>query len=252
MTIKSQTLTKALTIGLCTAALGLVALPASAKHCMHGKGYHGYHAHHAPYGKYHGYGPRRGYGYKHGYGKKPYNMGHGPMYGHGKGMYGHGKGMYGHGTGMYGHGKGMYGSGYAMNYQPKEIPSNSAKKDLVDTAIAAGKFNTLVQAIEKANLKDLLKSDGPYTVFAPTDDAFAKLPAGTLDVLLADKEKLADVLKYHVVPGKFNAADVLQTKELKTAEGQMLPVETIEVAKADIETSNGVIHVVDSVLIPKM
>ena len=134
-----------------------------------------------------------------------------------------------------------------------------AKKDLVDTAVAAGSFKTLAAALQAAGLVETLKGKGPFTVFAPTDDAFAKLPAGALDALLKDKAKLTAVLTYHVVPGKVMAADVTKLKEAKTVQGGSLriaaaggvKVDDAAVVKTDIEASNGVIHVIDSVLMPK-
>jgi uncharacterized surface protein with fasciclin (FAS1) repeats len=132
--------------------------------------------------------------------------------------------------------------------------------DIVDTAIAAGSFTTLVEAVQAAGLVDTLKGPGPFTVFAPTDDAFKKLPAGTLEAVLADKAKLTAILTYHVVAGKVLAADVvkLNGKTAKTVQGGDLTIDTTSgvkvggatVVKADIETSNGVIHVIDTVLIP--
>ena len=130
--------------------------------------------------------------------------------------------------------------------------------DIVDTAIAAGNFKTLVKAVQEAGLVDTLKGQGPFTVFAPTDAAFAKLPAGTLDGLLKDKDKLAQILTYHVVPGKVTAADI-KPGEVKTVEGQSLKLRTkgravmvnnAKVTSADIMASNGVIHVIDTVMIP--
>ncbi len=150
-------------------------------------------------------------------------------------------------------------------------PSSEAampeKKDIVDTAVAAGSFKTLATALTAAGLVDTLKGPGPFTVFAPTDDAFAKLPAGTLDALLADpKGKLAPILTYHVVSGKVMAADVLKLdgQKVKTVNGAELTVKvsgsdvmlmngagnTVKVTKTDIEASNGVIHVIDAVLLP--
>jgi len=137
------------------------------------------------------------------------------------------------------------GAGYGMK-EAKAAP----KPDIVDTAVAAGSFTTLVKAVQAAGLVDTLKGDGPFTVFAPTDEAFAKLPAGTLESLLADKEKLAAVLKYHVVPGKLDASAVTSRTELETAQGTALPVGDIKIANTDIMTSNGIIHVIDEVLIP--
>jgi len=130
--------------------------------------------------------------------------------------------------------------------------------DIVDTAVAAGDFKTLANALQAAGLIDTLKGPGPFTVFAPTDAAFAKLPAGTLDALLADKAKLTRILTYHVVPGRVTAADVVKLSEAKTVEGGELRIDAgsgvkvngATVVKADIAASNGVIHVVDAVLLP--
>ena len=131
--------------------------------------------------------------------------------------------------------------------------------DIVDTAVAAGKFNTLVKAVKAAGLADTLKGDGPFTVFAPTDEAFAKLPAGTVESLLNDKEKLAQILTYHVVPGKVMSTDVT-TGAVQTVQGQPLnvmvddgavKVNDAQVVQADVTASNGVIHVIDSVVLPQ-
>lgn len=138
----------------------------------------------------------------------------------------------------------------------------SDKKDIVDNAVAAGSFNTLVAAVKAADLVDTLKSAGPFTVFAPTDAAFAKLPAGTLDDLLKpeNKAKLQGILTYHVVSGKVLAADVVKLKTAKTVQGQDLTikvdgstvmVDNAKVTKTDIACSNGVIHVIDTVVLPK-
>ena len=138
-----------------------------------------------------------------------------------------------------------------------------AKKDIVDTAVAAGSFKTLATALIEAGLIETLKGKGPFTVFAPTDEAFAKIPKKDLDALLKDKKKLTAVLTYHVVPGKVSAADVVKMKDgskVKTVEGReftlgvkdgKVTVDAANVTKTDIETSNGVIHVIDTVLIPK-
>ena len=141
-------------------------------------------------------------------------------------------------------------------------PVVAAEKDIVDTAVAA-KFKTLVAAVKAADLVDTLKGEGPFTVFAPTDEAFEKLPKGTLDELLKpeNKDKLKAILTYHVVSGKVMAADVvkLDGKEVKTVQGSQVEIkvdgDTVMVGKAkvtktDIETSNGVIHVIDTVLLP--
>lgn len=132
------------------------------------------------------------------------------------------------------------------------------KADIVDTAKSAGSFNTLVAAIEAAGLTDTLKGAGPFTVFAPTDEAFAKLPAGTVDALLKDKKKLAKILTYHVVPGTVMAKDVKPGK-VTTVEGSRLnitkgttgvKVDSANVVATDVQASNGVIHVIDSVVLP--
>jgi uncharacterized surface protein with fasciclin (FAS1) repeats len=132
-----------------------------------------------------------------------------------------------------------------------------AQKDIVDTAIAAGSFKTLVSAVQKAGLVETLKGKGPFTVFAPTDEAFAKIPKDKLNALLADKAKLAKVLTYHVVAGKVMAADV-KAGPAKSVEGSNLTITTeggvmvdkAKVVKTDIAASNGVIHVIDSVMMP--
>jgi uncharacterized surface protein with fasciclin (FAS1) repeats len=132
-------------------------------------------------------------------------------------------------------------------------------KDIVDTAVSAGSFKTLATALEAAGLIETLKGKGPFTVFAPTDEAFAKVPKDQLDALLKDKAKLQAVLTYHVVPGKVMAADVKAGK-VKTAQGGEVTVsmagggvmvDGAKVVKTDIVADNGVIHVIDSVIMPK-
>jgi uncharacterized surface protein with fasciclin (FAS1) repeats len=134
-------------------------------------------------------------------------------------------------------------------------------KDIVDTAVAAGSFTTLAKALQAAGLVDTLKGAGPYTVFAPTDEAFAKLPAGTVESLLQNPEKLRAVLLYHVVPGKVTASQVVKLKSAKTAQGSSVKIKAgqsgvmvdgANVVKTDVLASNGVIHVIDSVILPKM
>ena len=142
-------------------------------------------------------------------------------------------------------------------------PAFAAEKDIVDTAVAAGKFKTLVAAVKAAGLVDTLKGDGPFTVLAPTDEAFEKLPKGTLEELLKpeNKKKLAAILTYHVLDKKAMAADVvkLDGKKVKTVEGKEIKIEVegktvmindAKVTKTDIVCSNGVIHVIDTVLLP--
>lgn len=132
-------------------------------------------------------------------------------------------------------------------------------KDIVDTAVAAGNFKTLATALQAAGLVETLKGPGPFTVFAPTDAAFAKIPKADLDALLANKAKLTKVLTYHVVPGKVMAADV-KTGPVKTVEGSMIQISTTggvkvnnaNVVKTDIGADNGVIHVIDTVIMPPM
>lgn len=132
-------------------------------------------------------------------------------------------------------------------------------KNLVDTAIEAGSFKTLVKAVQAADLVKTLSGPGPFTVFAPNDDAFARLPAGTVDSLLKDVPKLKNVLTYHVLPGKFKAADVMKMTSAKTVQGQSVTIDTkdgvsidgAKVIKTDIETENGIIHVIDRVIMPK-
>ena len=139
------------------------------------------------------------------------------------------------------------------------VQAASNKADIVDTAVAAGSFKTLVTAIQAAGLVETLKGEGPFTVFAPTDEAFAKLPPGTLDALLKDKAKLQAILTYHVVPGRVMAADVTKLTSAKTVQGQSLAINTSKgvkvgtanVVKTDVLASNGVIHVIDTVLIPQ-
>ena len=143
-----------------------------------------------------------------------------------------------------------------------QLSSATGKKDIVDTAVAAGSFKTLAAALTAADLVGTLKGKGPFTVFAPTDEAFAKLPAGTLDDLLkpANKAKLQGILTYHVVSGKVMAADVVKLKSAKTVNGQSVTikvkdgtvmVDNAKVTKTDIMCTNGVIHVIDAVILPK-
>ncbi len=136
--------------------------------------------------------------------------------------------------------------------------TQTATVDIVDTAVAAGSFKTLVAAIKAAGLVDTLKGPGPFTVFAPTDEAFAKLPPGTVDALLADKAKLTAVLTYHVVAGNVSSAAVVGMKDATTLQGGKVAIDASSgvkinnatVIKADIVATNGVIHVIDTVLLP--
>ena len=142
-----------------------------------------------------------------------------------------------------------------VNHQKEE------KMDIVDTAVEAGSFKTLVAAVKAAGLVETLKGKGPFTVFAPTDEAFEKLPSGTVETLLKpeNKDKLVAILTYHVVAGDVKAADVVKIKSAKTVQGQTVAIDAADgvkindanVVKADIDCGNGVIHVIDAVLIPK-
>jgi uncharacterized surface protein with fasciclin (FAS1) repeats len=137
--------------------------------------------------------------------------------------------------------------------------SQRAEKDIVDTAVGAGQFNTLVKLVQEAGLVDALRGEGPFTVFAPTDEAFAKLPKKQVDALLKDKEALRRVLLYHVVQGKVMSSDVVKLRTAKTLQGQninirvrnnVVRINDAKVIKADIVCSNGVIHVIDKVILP--
>lgn len=134
-------------------------------------------------------------------------------------------------------------------------------KDIVQTAVSAGTFKTLVAAVQEAGLVDVLKGEGPFTVFAPTDEAFGKLPAGTVESLLKpeNKQKLVAILTYHVVPGRVTAGEVVNLSSAKTVNGQVLRirsgggsvmVENARVTATDVMASNGIIHVIDSVILP--
>jgi len=145
----------------------------------------------------------------------------------------------------------------ASNATPADAPT----KDIVDTAVAAGSFTTLAKALEAAGLVETLKGAGPFTVFAPTDEAFAKLPAGTLDTLLKpeNRAKLTRILTYHVVPGRVMAADVVKLHSATAVSGDTIAIAThgggvtvdnAHVVKTDIVATNGVIHVIDAVILP--
>ncbi len=150
------------------------------------------------------------------------------------------------------------GSSKKSTDAPTTESEAAATGDIVDTAIAAGNFTILVKALGEAGLVDTLKGPGPFTVFAPTDEAFAKLPPGTVEGLLADKDKLTAVLTYHVVSGSVSAADVsglataksLQGEDLKVDASSGVKINDATVIKADIKTTNGIIHVIDTVLLP--
>lgn len=158
----------------------------------------------------------------------------------------------------------MTGAAYAGDYGKKDKMAHGdkmEKADIVDTAVAAGSFTTLVAAVQAADLEETLRGEGPFTVFAPSDDAFAALPAGTVDNLLKpeNKDQLASILTYHVVAGKTKSKDLAgKTLDVATVNGATVSVDGTDgvtvgganVVKADIWTSNGVIHVIDAVLLP--
>lgn len=148
-----------------------------------------------------------------------------------------------------------------LTFAAQQVRAEAPSKDIVETAVSAGSFKTLATALEAAGLVEALKGDGPFTVFAPTDEAFAKVPKETLESLLKpeNKEKLIAVLKYHVVPGKVTSKEVVKLSEAKTLEGSTAKIVVSEgkvmvdganVIKADVMTSNGVIHVIDAVMLP--
>jgi len=149
----------------------------------------------------------------------------------------------------------------AMGQEASEM-ANEGQPDIVETAVAAGSFGTLATALEAAGLVETLKGDGPFTVFAPTDDAFAKLPEGTVEDLLKpeNKDQLTAILTYHVVPGKLMASEVASMDAATTVEGSPVSfsvsedgamIENARILQTDIETSNGVIHVIDTVILPQ-
>jgi uncharacterized surface protein with fasciclin (FAS1) repeats len=155
----------------------------------------------------------------------------------------------------------IVGSGFAFAGGCSSSEAQTASKsdqDIVEVAVSAGSFTTLVTAVQAAGLVEVLKSDGPFTVFAPNDEAFAKIPQDKLKALLEDKEALTAILTYHVVPGKVLAADVVELDSAKTVQGQSVRIDSssgvkvddANVISTDIIASNGVIHVIDSVILP--
>ncbi|MBE0538199.1 MAG: fasciclin domain-containing protein [Ignavibacterium sp.] len=146
-----------------------------------------------------------------------------------------------------------------ISINAQEYSTKSSSKDIVTTAVDAGIFNTLATALTEAGLIETLQGKGPFTVFAPTDDAFAKLPEGTVEGLLKDKEALKKVLLYHVVSGNLMAGDVVKLSEATTVEGSKVKIKVVDgnvmindakVITADVKASNGVIHIIDTVILP--
>ena len=157
----------------------------------------------------------------------------------------------------------FFASIIALSFTSLGVKADGHAKDIVDTAVGAGSFNTLVAAVKAAGLVDTLKSQGPFTVFAPTDEAFANLPAGTVETLLKpeNKQKLVAILTYHVVPGRIMAGDIAGKRTaVQTVQGQNIRVEATQgvmvedanVVSADVKASNGVIHVIDKVIMPQL
>ena len=157
----------------------------------------------------------------------------------------------------------LFASVIALSFTSFAAKAGGHAKDIVDTAVGAGSFNTLVAAVKAADLVDTLKGKGPFTVFAPTDEAFANLPAGTVETLLKpeNKQKLIAILTYHVVPGKIMAGDIAgKQTAVKSVQGQSIKVDATNgvmvndanVVSADVKASNGVIHVIDKVIMPQM
>ena len=234
-----------LSLAIC-AGIGLSTLTteAQARQCMTNKSY-GNMGHMGSYGPRY-YPPMQQHGYGH--------HGHHGMYSHMKkhsthGGYGH-PGGYGQSTGSYGSDNGKTEQAPETGKQTGATGAAGSGPDIIETAAAAQNFKTLIRAAEAAGLYDVLRGDGPFTVFAPSDAAFENLPDGTLEALLADREKLTAVLTYHVVPERLTAADLIQRREFTTVQGQKLSLDRLSVASADIEASNGIIHVIDTVLIP--
>jgi uncharacterized surface protein with fasciclin (FAS1) repeats len=246
-------------------ALGTLLTLGAINTATAGQGYYGYDAQGMHSGNYYktdrkpGYFRHPIYGQSFKHPKYGYKFKH-PVHGYmpmGVAGYGHGY--------KYGNMKNcgeMKDAGYLLKtgmHESGEKKSMAPAGDIVDVAVGAGSFNTLVTALKAADLVDTLKGEGPFTVFAPTDDAFAKIPKADLDALLADKEKLTAVLTYHVVPGKVMAADVVKLTEAKTVQGGNIAIDASDgvkvdnatVVKTDIIASNGVIHVIDTVIMPK-
>ena len=243
-------------------ALGLLLTLGTLNSASAGSGGYGYAPMHG-YGAYHGYHGAYGmpghYGHG-GYGRAPMKgyIRH-PVLGYPVPMtYEHG---YGKPHGKDGSCDSYQKSGYFMKTGMPAAEKTAAAApagDIVDVAVGAGSFSTLVEAVKAADLVDTLKGQGPFTVFAPTDEAFAKIDKAELDALLADKEKLTAVLTYHVVPGKVMAADVVKLDSAKTVQGDTISIDTSDgvkvdsakVVKTDVMASNGVIHVIDTVVMP--
>jgi len=240
----------------CAFTVALVASPAVAGH-KHG-GHYGYGGYAMADKKAYPTYQRRSYAHCRGK-YRAYGRGHGmkgSYWHHPKRAYRHGqKGAargYGYGTGgQFGGPAGGHAGGYSKPDGSAAAPAQpSAPKDIVSVATAAGNFSTLIAAVEAAGLADTLAGEGPFTVLAPSDAAFGQLPKEQVDGLLNDTEALKKVLTYHVIAGALSAGDLLEQGEAKTVNGAKVSLAQLDVAQADIKPSNGIIHVLDKVLIP--
>jgi uncharacterized surface protein with fasciclin (FAS1) repeats len=223
MTSQTQRIQRVVVSGVCALALAAIAGAVNAQHCVKKSQGQGYmvpmHPHHM-----HGY---HSHIKRHGYQAPAYRQGANGKTGKG-------------------------GTDQSTRTSSSTAQSRGLEPDIIETATTAGNFNTLIKAAVAADLYDTLRGEGPFTLFAPTDDAFASLPDGMLDELLADKDMLVAVLSYHVVPGRLTAADLLVQREFKTVQGQTLSIGALNVVSADIETGNGIVHVIDNVVVPSL
>ncbi len=233
----------------CALILSVAASPAVAGHKHGGYYSHGGHkmyphkGHPRCHAKVYRQHPRYGYGGYPGHQGKKMHAGYSkPSLQQG---YSAGRGY----PGRYGS-AGGYGRGQSADYTASESATPAASQDIVGMATAAGNFSTLLSAVNAAGLTETLQGKGPFTVLAPTDSAFSKLPKEQVAELMSDPDALKGVLTYHVISGKLSAADLLVAGEAETVSGAKLTLAELDVAKADIEASNGVIHVLDSVLLP--
>jgi uncharacterized surface protein with fasciclin (FAS1) repeats len=240
----------------CAIILVLAASPALAGH-KHG-GNHQYGGYGMPYGKPHHVSPRGAHPYCHSkamkrgasYGNWGYPAHHSMRMNRSYAKPGWGYGAAYNQQKTQHKAKPAYGTPSKGDYGSARSQPAPAQKDLVGTAVAAGNFATLLSAVKAAGLYDTLSGKGPFTVLAPSDAAFGKLPKEQLEDLLGDPEALKDVLTYHVIAGELSAAELLEQGEATTVNGAKVTVAQLDVAKADIKTSNGVIHVLNAVLIP--
>jgi uncharacterized surface protein with fasciclin (FAS1) repeats len=246
------------------AGKGMAPKAMTGRYCCAYRSYH--HGKSYKHGKSYGKGYHR-HGWK-GHHRGGYKRGWSKGYGYGRSMQPYGQKHYGqqkqYGQMDYGKGKSYpepmndYAPAKPQQQAPASAPASqpaapalkAAPQTIVDVAVSAGQFGTLVSAVKAADLVETLSGDGPFTVFAPTDEAFAKLPEGTVSGLLKDKDALTGVLTYHVVAGRLEASDLVEQGKFETVNGATLELGQLDVAKSDISASNGVIHVIDAVLLP--